>query len=75
MTAYEQEELSVSGVAEELYKKARLRSHIAEEREARLRVLRETRRVTPAVAAALFVLDRRLRRQQERLFGKVDRDL
>jgi hypothetical protein len=75
VTAHKHEELSVGGVAEKLRKKARLRSHIAEEREASLRVLREACRVSLAVPAARFVLDRSLRRQQEHLFGKVDRDL
>jgi hypothetical protein len=45
---------------------------LAKHRAANLGVFREQGCVTLPVAAAPFVLDRSLRRQQERLHGKVD---
>ena len=75
MTAYKPEEFSVIRVADELFKKARFRSHIAEKCATRLRVLREASRVTLHIARALFVPDRSLRQQQEHLLGDVDQDV
>ncbi len=75
VSAHKTEEFFVSGVTEQLYKEARLRSYVAKERAAGVQILREARSVSLGVAAARFVLDGGLRRHQERLFGKVDPDL
>lgn len=75
MAPHKTKKFSVRVHTEKSSQEARLRSHVAKKRTSRVYILRKTRCVTLFAAAALFVFDRGLRRHQERLLGKVDRDL
>jgi len=75
VTAHQPEQFLVRSIADEPDEKARLGSHIAEERVPDLPILREACRVTRRVSSARLVLDRRLRWSQEHLLWEIDWDL